>query len=149
MSRNSKRIYEFGPFQLDPANRRLLKGGEPIPLKPKVFSVLVVLVESSKDVVSKDELMKKVWPDTNVQEDNLTQSISVLRKALGTDPQGNQYIETVPKLGYRFATHVEEVQLDKNEPEAGQEKRKYKYSLNKILLGLGATLLLFLVIVAA
>ena len=149
MSRNSKRIYEFGPFQLDPANRRLLKGGEPIPLKPKVFSVLVVLVESSKDVVSKDELMKKVWPDTNVQEDNLTQSISVLRKALGTDPQGNQYIETVPKLGYRFATHVEEVQLDKNEPEAGQEKKKYKYSLNKILLGLGATLLLFLVIVKA
>lgn len=147
MNRNSKRIYEFGPFQLEPANRRLLKEGQPIPLKPKVFSLLVVLVESGKDVVSKDELMNKVWPDTHVQEDNLTQSISVLRKALGNDLQGNQYIETVPKLGYRFAADVEEVKLDKNEPEARLERKKYKYSFNKVLLGIGATLLLSLVIV--
>ena len=147
MSRYSKRIYKFGPFQLDPANRRLLKEGEPIPLKPKVFSVLVALVESSKDVVSKNDLMNKVWPDTHVQEDNLTQSISILRKALGNDPQGNQYIETVPKLGYRFAADVEEAQLDKNEPEAGLERKKYKYSSNKVLLVIGVTLLLSLVIV--
>jgi DNA-binding winged helix-turn-helix (wHTH) protein len=148
MSRENNRIYEFDSFQLDPANRRLLKDGEPIPLKPKVFSTLVVLVENSKNVVSKDDLMNKVWPDTHVQEDNLTQNISVLRRALGNDSQGKQYIETVPKLGYRFVADVKEVQFDKNEPEAVTESQKYKYNFNIVLLGIGA-ILLCLVIVKA
>jgi TolB-like protein/DNA-binding winged helix-turn-helix (wHTH) protein/tetratricopeptide (TPR) repeat protein len=98
--------YEFGPFRLDLAKRRLLRDGQPIPLTPKVLDILLVLVENRGRVVDKEELLRNVWPDTTVEEGNLTQSISILRKTMGETPEQHQYIETVPKRGYRFVADV-------------------------------------------
>jgi DNA-binding winged helix-turn-helix (wHTH) protein/TolB-like protein len=98
--------YEFGRFRLNVAERVLLREGELVPLTPKVFDILLVLVESSGQVVSKDDLMKRVWPNTYVEEGNLTQNISLLRKALGETPGGVQFIETVPRRGYRFVAET-------------------------------------------
>lgn len=94
--------FDFGPFRLDPVNHELRRDGRTVPLKPKAFDLLMVLVESRGRVVSKDDLMQRVWPDTVVDESSLTQNIYELRKALAADGMGVQYIETVPKRGYRF-----------------------------------------------
>ena len=99
--------YRFGPFQLDVRERRLSRGAELIPLRLKVFDTLRVLVENAGRLVSKDELLTAVWPDTTVEENNLNHNISVLRKALGEKATGQQYIETVPRVGYRFVAPVE------------------------------------------
>jgi len=99
-------LYEFGPFTLDAAEQLLLRDGQPVALKPKIFDLLLVLVQNSGHVVHKNELMSRVWPDTVVEENNLTVSIFVLRKALGETHNGHRYIETVPKRGYRFAADV-------------------------------------------
>src|SRR5690242_9971729 len=96
---SAKQIYEFGPFRLDPAERLLLREGKAVPLTPKAFDTLVVLVEESGHLVRKDDLMKRVWPDAFVEEVNLSQNVNSIRRALGTN--GEQYIETVPKVGYR------------------------------------------------
>jgi DNA-binding winged helix-turn-helix (wHTH) protein/tetratricopeptide (TPR) repeat protein len=106
-SRTGKEIYEFGPFRVDPEKQTLLRSDEPIALTPKTFQLLLVLVRRGNEVVTKDELMKSLWPDTFVEETNLTRNIFALRKALGEGEQ-NRYIITVPGRGYRFA---EEVQL--------------------------------------
>lgn len=98
--------YEFGRFRLNSAERVLLRDGEPVSLTPKVFDILVVLVENGGRVVEKDDLMKRVWPNTFVEEGNLTQNISLLRKALGETPNGVQFVETVPRRGYRFVGAV-------------------------------------------
>jgi len=87
----------------------LLLDQEIVPLTPKVFDILIALLESSGQVVSKDDLMKKVWPDSFVEEGNLTQNISLLRKALGEGQNGHQYIETVARRGYRFVAPVREL----------------------------------------
>lgn len=100
--------YEFGRFRLKTAERTLLREDEPVPLTPKVFDILITLVENSGHVVSKDDLMKRVWPTTYVEEGNLTQNISLLRKALGETPGGVQFIETVPRRGYRFVAEIKE-----------------------------------------
>ena len=94
-----KRPVEFGPFRLDLERRRLLRGGYVVPLTPKVLDLLVLLVSSPGQPLQKDELMKALWPDTTVEEGNLTQTVSLLRKALGTAPDGRDYIETLPKRG--------------------------------------------------
>ena len=113
MSQQDNRSYEFGRFRVKVAERVLLRDGEIVPLTPKVFDILLTLVEKSGQVVSKDELMKRVWPDTYVEEGNLTQNISLLRKALGETPEGTQFIETVPRRGYRFVAKINEgVDLD-------------------------------------
>src|SRR5918993_506380 len=101
-----KQLYEFGPFLLDPAERVLTRGGQPVPLTPKVFDLLVVLVESGGHLLGKKDLMEAVWPDSFVEEGNLTFSISSLRKALGEDRKEHRYIETVPRSGYRFVANV-------------------------------------------
>jgi TolB-like protein/DNA-binding winged helix-turn-helix (wHTH) protein/Tfp pilus assembly protein PilF len=106
MSTPAKHLYEFGPFLLDEAERRLLRDGEPVPLTPKAFGTLLALVRRGGRVVGKDELLGEVWPDTFVEEGGLARNISVLRKALGDDAAGLRYIETVPKLGYRFVAEV-------------------------------------------
>src|SRR5215471_11072004 len=98
----TQRFYEFGPFRLDSKSCVLLRAGAVVPLNPKAFDTLRVLVENHGSPVGKDELMKLVWPDTFVEETNLTQQISILRKALGDSPEGSSYIETIPKRGYRF-----------------------------------------------
>lgn len=102
-----KQLYEFGPFRVDPQKELLLRGDETVPLTPKTFQILLVLVRRSEQVVTKDELMKQVWPDTFVEEANLSRSIFLLRKALGESPQDHQYILTVPGRGYRFAESVQ------------------------------------------
>jgi DNA-binding winged helix-turn-helix (wHTH) protein/TolB-like protein len=106
MSHQPERIYEFGPFRLDAAERLLLRDHEVIPLQPKVLDLLLVLVERRGHLLEKDELMSAVWPDTLVEEANLANNISILRKSLGEN--GQQFIETVPKRGYRFVAPVQE-----------------------------------------
>jgi TolB-like protein/DNA-binding winged helix-turn-helix (wHTH) protein/Tfp pilus assembly protein PilF len=101
-----KNLYEFGPFRLDPAERSLLRDGKPVPLTPKAFELLVLLVENRGHLLNKDELIERVWPNTFVEEANLVQNVSVLRKALDDKNGGVQYIETVPKGGYRFTAAV-------------------------------------------
>jgi DNA-binding winged helix-turn-helix (wHTH) protein/TolB-like protein/Tfp pilus assembly protein PilF len=106
MGQQDNHSYEFGRFRLKVAERVLLREGELVPLTPKVFDILVTLVEHGGQIVSKDDLMKRVWPNTFVEEGNLTQNISLLRKALGETPGGVQFIETVPRRGYRFVAET-------------------------------------------
>jgi DNA-binding winged helix-turn-helix (wHTH) protein/tetratricopeptide (TPR) repeat protein len=105
-SQRFRELYEFGPFRIDPEREILLRAGEPVPLTPKTFQILLVLVRHNKKVVTKDELMKAVWPDTFVEEANLSRNIFMLRKAMGESPQDHQYILTVPGRGYRLAESV-------------------------------------------
>ncbi len=106
MSRPAKRIYLFDTFRVDAAERILFKEDREVPLTPKVFDTLLVLIENSNHVLTKKELMRQVWPDSFVEENNLAQNISILRKALGEGKDGEQYIQTVPKRGYRFVGDV-------------------------------------------
>jgi DNA-binding winged helix-turn-helix (wHTH) protein/TolB-like protein len=98
--------YEFGPFRVDTVNHLLLRDGRVVPLKPKVFDALVALVENRGRVLGKDELMEMLWPDSFVEESNLTQTVYMLRKALGEGPNDHNYVETIPKRGYRFLAVV-------------------------------------------
>src|ERR1044071_6242599 len=102
------RLYGFGSFRLDPHKRLLVSGNEPVSLTPKVIDTLIVLVENRDRVVSKDQLMKVLWPDSFVEESNLSQNIFVLRKALGDSPE-RRFILTVSGKGYRFVADVEEI----------------------------------------
>jgi DNA-binding winged helix-turn-helix (wHTH) protein len=106
MSHGAQELYEFGPFRIDPDKEILLRAGEPVPLTPKTFQILLVLVRHSREVVTKDDLMKMVWPDTFVEEANLSRNIFMLRKALGESAQDHRYIITVPGRGYRLAENV-------------------------------------------
>jgi len=110
MSAETKVLYEFGRFRCDPREQLLLCDGKPVPLPPKSFEILLALVRSNGRLVMKDELMRQVWPDSFVEEANLTVNISALRKVLGETADGQQYIETVPKRGYRFVAPVTEKQ---------------------------------------
>src|SRR5215510_11328775 len=107
MSYQPKPIYEFGPYRLDAAERLLSRDGEVVPLQPKAFDVLLALVERHGRLLEKDELMRAVWPDTVVEEVNLANNISILRKTLSEN--GERFIETAPKRGYRFVASVREI----------------------------------------
>src|SRR6266508_2092053 len=101
--------YEFGAFRLEPAERLLSRNGVAVPLTPKAFDLLVALVSQAGHVVKKEDLLREVWPDTFVEEANLSYTVSLLRKALEEGSEGSadlRYIDTVPKLGYRFAIPV-------------------------------------------
>ncbi|HUP01146.1 MAG TPA: alpha/beta fold hydrolase [Gemmatimonadota bacterium] len=98
--------FAFGPFRLEVAERRLLRDGETVPLRPKVFDTLVALVNRSGSLVEKDDLMLELWPDSVVEEGNLATTISTLRRALGDSRVDIRYIATVPKRGYRFVAEV-------------------------------------------
>ena len=104
---NIRQFYQFGPFRLDPQKELLLREDDTVPVAPKAFQILLVLIRHNKEVVTKDDLMKTVWPDTFVEEANLSRNIFLLRKALGESPQDHQYIVTVPGRGYRFAEDVQ------------------------------------------
>jgi len=106
MSFEAKAVFEFGLFRLNPAERLLLREQVPVRLPPKAFDALVLLVENPGHLLEKEELLKKVWPGTFVEESNLAQHISILRKALQDGENGLRYIETVPKRGYRFVAEV-------------------------------------------
>ena len=109
MDEPATQLYEFGPYVLDPREGQLLRGGETVPLPPKVFDTLRVLVEHGGQVVRKEKLMETVWPDAFVEEANLAQNVSTLRKVLGEGRRGSEYIETLPRRGYRFAAQVRPV----------------------------------------
>jgi serine/threonine protein kinase/DNA-binding winged helix-turn-helix (wHTH) protein/class 3 adenylate cyclase/alpha-beta hydrolase superfamily lysophospholipase len=111
MPKQARHLYEFEDYRLDPTERMLLRGGQALSLTPKAFDTLIVLVENSRHVVTKDELMSRVWPDIFVEETNLAQHISMLRKVLGERGDGGQFIETVPKRGYRFTVQVKKVRV--------------------------------------
>ena len=100
------RYYDFDSFRIDPLERVLLRNGKPVSLPPKVFDTLLALVEHSGHIVSKDELVEILWPDVFVEENNLTQYVATVRRALGDNRQEQKYIETIPKRGYRFAPTV-------------------------------------------
>lgn len=102
-------LYEFDKFRLDPAEQLLLCDGKPVPLTPKAFQILCVLIRSKGRLLDKDDLIKRVWPNSFVEEANLSVNISALRKALGDTPNGQKFIGTVPKRGYRFLMPVHEV----------------------------------------
>lgn len=104
-----RRFYVFGPFRLDPLNRLLLRDGRPLPLTAKVYDVLLYFVENSERLLTKDEILKSVWPDSFVEEGNLARHVSTLRKVLGEGPKDHAYIVTVAGRGYRFVAHVSTV----------------------------------------
>lgn len=106
MNRPSRRFYLFDGFRVDVNERLLFKDNREVSLTPKVFDTLLMLVENSGHVLTKKELMQQVWPDSFVEENNLAQNISILRKALGKSRDGEHYIQTVPKRGYRFIGDV-------------------------------------------
>jgi DNA-binding winged helix-turn-helix (wHTH) protein/TolB-like protein len=106
MMKSPRHCYEFGHFRLDPSERQLLRAGQVMPLTPKVFDTLLLFVENGNLLLTKDEMITRLWPDSFVEEGNLAQNVSMLRRALGDQPDGKPYIETVPKRGYRFIAEV-------------------------------------------
>jgi len=102
MSERIQEFYEFGRFRVKRTNRVLMREHELVPLTPKAFDILLTLLENDGRIVPKDDLMKKVWPNTFVEEGNLTQNVSLLRKALGESANDTQFIETIPRRGYRL-----------------------------------------------
>jgi TolB-like protein/DNA-binding winged helix-turn-helix (wHTH) protein len=109
MAKVVKQLYEFGPFVLDPGERLLRHGAARMELPPRAFDTLVALVENNGRLLEKDALMRTVWGDTIVEENNLSQVVYLLRKALRDGEDGSRYIETVPKRGYRFVAGVREL----------------------------------------
>jgi DNA-binding winged helix-turn-helix (wHTH) protein/TolB-like protein/Flp pilus assembly protein TadD len=120
MSQQTRRLFEFGPFRIDTANRLLLRDGKPIALKPKVVDTLLVLIENRGRVLEKDELIQRLWPDSFVEEGNLTQNIYEIRKALNSSAE-ESYIETIPRRGYRFAVQVKELPFEEGADAARGE----------------------------
>ncbi len=112
MSERNERVYEFGPFRLEVADRLLMRDGTAVELPPKAFDLLVLMVTNHGHLVEKDYLINALWPDSVVIEANLNIYISALRKALGDSPAEPQYIKTVPRQGYRFVANVNELLSD-------------------------------------
>jgi DNA-binding winged helix-turn-helix (wHTH) protein len=123
---NKARLFNFGNFTLDVERRLLLRDGEPVPLTPKAFDTLAVLVRRSGHVVGKDELLAEIWADAFVEESTIAQNVFTLRKALGQNHTENQFIETVPKHGYRFIADVEAIDSATNaRPEPGRRRAEH------------------------
>src|SRR6266478_960008 len=106
MSQAIEHFYRFGEFTVDADQKVLLFQEKPRPLTPKLFDTLLILVENSGRIVQKEELMNRLWPNTFVEEANLTSNVQQLRKSLGDDARRPRYIETVAKRGYRFIAQV-------------------------------------------
>src|SRR4026209_1376955 len=124
MNPPAKRFYLFDGFRVDASERILSKENREVPLTPKVFDTLLVLHENSSHVLTKKELMEQVWPDSFVEENNLAQNISTLRKALGETKDGEHYIQTVPKRGYRFVADVSSTSDDEEETVIVRERTR-------------------------
>jgi DNA-binding winged helix-turn-helix (wHTH) protein/TolB-like protein/Flp pilus assembly protein TadD len=135
--------YAFGPFLLDARERRLLRGGVVVPLTLKAFDLLHVLVANHGHLLEKEELLRQVWPDAIVEENNLTVTISALRKALGEGPTDRQYIETVPRRGYRFVADFNSSTPSKQPAESAPAPRTRAVAIGATILSalaLAATL---------
>ena len=125
-TQQTSHLYEFGHFRIDTIERVLFRDGEPVPLTPKVFDILLMLIENAGHVVEKDRLMIAIWPDSFVEEGNLTQNISLLRKALGEGENGQRCIQTIARRGYRFVAQVREVP-DERDSLIVEESSKSNY----------------------
>ena len=110
-------FYAFGEFRVDLRARRLLRGDEALPITVKAFDTLAALLEHAGEVVDKDQLMRRVWPDAVVEDANLSQQIFLLRKTLGEDPKNHRFIQTVPRRGFRFVAPV--VRIEDEPPAPG------------------------------
>jgi len=144
MSAERKHFYVFAPFFLDPEERVLLRDGSPVPLGPKVLETLLVLVQNAGHVVEKDYVMKQVWPDAFVEEGNLNKNIFVLRKTLGQLDGGLEYIETVPRRGYRFVAPVKKMAREEGSSQQGEvhwvrRRRQYISALVAFVLSAACT----------
>jgi eukaryotic-like serine/threonine-protein kinase len=149
-SQKLKEFYEFGPFRADAEKEILLRARESVPLQPKTFQILLVLIRNHHQVVTKEDLMKAVWPDTFVEEANLSRNIFLLRKALGESPQDHRYIVTVPGRGYRFAEDVRLVAEQAGSTAAPQSpKSQVSPKKGRPLLWIAAAVALFLAILGA
>jgi DNA-binding winged helix-turn-helix (wHTH) protein/pimeloyl-ACP methyl ester carboxylesterase len=122
-------IYEFGPFRLELGEHRLIRDGRAIPLTGKVLNTLRVLVERHGKLVSKQELLSEVWPETTVEENNVDRNISLLRKALGEKANGQSFIETVPRVGYRFIADVKESGQEEASPQGDQSETQCRQEI--------------------
>lgn len=144
IDRSSKQHYSFGRFQLHPHRRALFSQGKVVPLVPKALEMLLLLVENRGKVLEKQELLESLWPGSIVEEANLSQTIYLLRRALGEGSDGQQYVETIPKRGYRFVAPVEEsLEETARQPEQSlQPAATGKPSRKTIWISLGALALL-------
>lgn len=122
MSEENQHFYQFGPFRLEPSKRRLSKDEETLRLTPKAFDLLLVLVEEHGRTVEKDVLLERVWAGTIVEENNLNQNITALRKSLGDSRQESRYIATIPGIGYRFVAEVSKVEPPQRRDAAAEER---------------------------
>jgi len=153
MSHRNNHLYDFGQFRLDAAERLLLREGQSVPLTPKSFDLLLALIEHHGHLLEKDELMKLVWPDAIVEEANLSYNISLIRKALGEGENGQRYIETVPKRGYRFVAEVTKVAGEETPParmaETGSDVKSEMTSFRRHQRGAAFALALLVLVLAA
>ena len=139
----------FGPFVLDPVEKRLLRDRNPVALPPKALETLLALVEHRGHIMEKGQLLELVWPDAFVEEATLTQNIFTLRKALGDSPDGHQYIETVPKRGYRFVAPVKVLEpgglaeIAELRPLARLARKPFLWALAGVLVAVTAAGLYF------
>jgi DNA-binding winged helix-turn-helix (wHTH) protein len=115
-------LYKFGQFCLDVSERVLIRDGRVVPLSPKLFDTLLVFIENRGRILGKDELMQMIWPNTFVEESNLTHNISQIRRALGD----GEYIETIPRRGYRFISEVQTVRREAQGAETVETGRPKK-----------------------
>jgi TolB-like protein/DNA-binding winged helix-turn-helix (wHTH) protein/tetratricopeptide (TPR) repeat protein len=120
----TKNLYQFGQFSLDPVKRRLMRDGETVKLTPKAFETLLVLIEHRGQTVEKDQLLNVVWKDTAVEENNLNQCITALRKSLGDSREKSEYIATIPGVGYRFVADAKAIEVSEPELKNSQEGGK-------------------------
>src|SRR6266850_526005 len=125
-----RRIYEFDDFRVDTGQFLLARSGHMTPITPTVFRILLTLLERAGQVVSKDELMRFVWPDSFVEEGNLNRNVSTLRKALGEKPCDHRYIETIPKTGYRFVAPVKGIDY---QPPTGTTRKPVNGAVHNIV----------------
>ncbi len=147
MSLQGREVYDFGPFTVEPKERTLLRDGQAVPLPPKAFDLLVVLVTRASRLVTKEELLREVWPEAFVEEANLSYTVSLLRKALGDEGERHQYIDTVPKQGYRFVAPVtgppaEPILAASHQAEPAPAKRSKRPSGAAFVVGTVVLLLL-------
>ena len=139
MANPNDNLYEFDHFRLDLSEKMLTRDGATVPLTPKAFDTLALLVEKSGRLVEKDELMNHLWPDTSVEENSLSQNIYLVRKALGEESRGPRYIETVPRRGYRFAAAVRKFSGGDTKADAGSGATPAaRHSLGRGLRSAGA-----------
>lgn len=131
MNDRRQKLYTFGTFRMDPVREVLLHGETPIPLTSKAFHTLLVLVENSGQVMSKEQLMASLWPGTFVEEANLAKHISMVRKALGQTAQNRGYIVTVPGSGYRFSEPVHEISAESSEIHSNQANSPSRHNAGK------------------